>query len=1299
MNIKIIKRLSIYLLSIILVINFFNNPEYIKAASTGYHNVGHTWNHTSHNSSSDCNGCTAVAGKTNCSTCGASGKVKCIQCSGYGYTRTVSYTSAGTLVPGTTSKYFKMYVKQTGCSYCGGNSSTSKVSYYSTMSETSSSFITSTGSLKAGSGKEKCTTCGGDGAKSSTCSKCNGKGWNYKCKNSNCKQGYNDSWDHWKTESDYSSVCYEEANTYTVKYNGNGATSGSTDKSSHTYDKAKKLTANGFKRTGYTFKGWAKSASGDVKYDNKESVKNLTSTDDGTVTLYAVWKANTYTIEYKGNGATSGSMEDTTHTYDTAKALRTNAYKRTGYTFKGWAKSEDATSAKYDNKESVKNLTSTNKGTITLYAVWEVNTYSVKYNANGGTGSMSNSKHTYNSAKALTANAFKRTGYTFLGWAKTDDATSVAYTNKQSVKNLSSTDGATVNLYAVWKANTYTVTYNGNGASSGSMSKSTHTYNIAKNLTANAFKRSGYDFIGWGTKYNATSATYTNKQSVKNLKSAQGDNLILYALWKRTEKTVTYNTNGGTFSDATTTKTSKCYVNDAVNLNLTATKPGYIFVGWATESDGDVLDSYDMPNSNITLYARYSASVSGLHQKAFFVIWNKTNKQKKYQFNIPIKDETTSGYMYAISGLNATTSSLGTNIDGAFFVYDNANNYKAIKFKNNSIEEPEITIPNIYTQTTIFKFYDIAANDYSIIKLSESIAENTSYKPLSLPITLNGVGYKAPNGYYGGVTFSSTTGNTSATTSYTVDGEETHTYVYQPKSYVITLDANGGVHTNGSETSNYNVKYSGYYGSLPIPTREGHTFLGWYTEKSINSGVTNGRRISSTDVYTIAGNSTLYAAWKENTYHIIFDYGTNGGKTSSDEATKVVSICYGDTVTPDLLVEDGIKEGWEFIGWSKNPTSTTSDASFTMSVPSSGDSITLFALYKKTYTYTFKDSIGNQVITEILYNKETTGFIETPSIRDYTDWDVLGWTSSVTAEETYEKAQNIEYEIYDTSPVTMTYYAVYKKNIVIDFIVPDECNVIASISKDIYYNVGGSKTTLTFLIPTPSERENYTFVGWECSNGTEYLHTEKESDADWAITTIDSLTFTSTWNAYPKLYVSDYYFTLNRAISGEITSEVLLKDILATDEEDGEITDDTKLYIVNFNASEYTSLTCGAIFNITYRVRDEFGHVVEKEATVHIVDTDTRKDTYVSASRFIEERYLSGLADRSIWKTNLIYKTALSNALTSRSEKVSIEGMKYTFTAADIKAMKEYVKANGFSDIEDKNGRYGFRNLFMKGED
>ena len=154
--------------------------------------------------------------------------------------------------------------------------------------------------------------------------------------------------------------------------------------------------------------------------------------------------------------------------------------------------------------------------------------FSVKFNANGGTGTMANESFDYGTAKALTANAFTRSGYTFSGWATTASG-AVAYTDKQSVSNLSATDKATVNLYAVWKGGSYTMKFNANG---GSGSMATQTFEIGKGqaLAANEFTKSKYSFFGWSTSTSAVRA-YSDKEVVTDLTKMVNGTVNLYAIW------------------------------------------------------------------------------------------------------------------------------------------------------------------------------------------------------------------------------------------------------------------------------------------------------------------------------------------------------------------------------------------------------------------------------------------------------------------------------------------------------------------------------------------------------------------------------------------------------------------------------------------------------------------------------------------------------------------------------------------------------------------------------------------------
>ena len=143
--------------------------------------------------------------------------------------------------------------------------------------------------------------------------------------------------------------------------------------------------------------------------------------------------------------------------------------------------------------------------TVTAETVAPVITYSVKFNANGGTGTMANESFTLGTAKALTANAFTRTGYTFDGWA-TSATGAKAYTDKQSVSDLTTTAGATVNLYAVWtaarfmvidlsggsSATSYPITYLSAAPSNGFTNTTYRTTKLVlRRLEAGSFKMQG----------------------------------------------------------------------------------------------------------------------------------------------------------------------------------------------------------------------------------------------------------------------------------------------------------------------------------------------------------------------------------------------------------------------------------------------------------------------------------------------------------------------------------------------------------------------------------------------------------------------------------------------------------------------------------------------------------------------------------------------------------------------------------------------------------------------------------------
>ncbi len=152
---------------------------------------------------------------------------------------------------------------------------------------------------------------------------------------------------------------------YKIKYVLKGGKNHKKNPKTYTV-KTKTITLKAPNRTGYTFKGWYK----DSKYQKR--VKKIKKGSKGKVTLYAKWSENKYTILYDGNGSTSGNMVKTSNCkYSSAYQLRNNAFQRTGYVFVGWNTKKDGSGKSYENKETVKKLTSKKDGMITLYAQWK----------------------------------------------------------------------------------------------------------------------------------------------------------------------------------------------------------------------------------------------------------------------------------------------------------------------------------------------------------------------------------------------------------------------------------------------------------------------------------------------------------------------------------------------------------------------------------------------------------------------------------------------------------------------------------------------------------------------------------------------------------------------------------------------------------------------------------------------------------------------------------------------------------------------------------------------------------------
>lgn len=201
-------------------------------------------------------------------------------------------------------------------------------------------------------------------------------------------------------------------------------------------------------RKGYRFAGWF------TDEEFLHPIDKIESGSHGDLYLFAGWRPNEYTVKYDGNSADRGYTADTVHGYKAYGSLAECGYIKDGYHFTKWNKKAKGLGTSYSAGYSKNDFSNKEGDIITLYARWEPNKYTVKYDGNGATsGSTKSSTFTYDKKSKLANNGFKRYGYTFTGWLYDDGLANHFYQAGESrVFNLTTGTG-TVTFKAVWVAN------------------------------------------------------------------------------------------------------------------------------------------------------------------------------------------------------------------------------------------------------------------------------------------------------------------------------------------------------------------------------------------------------------------------------------------------------------------------------------------------------------------------------------------------------------------------------------------------------------------------------------------------------------------------------------------------------------------------------------------------------------------------------------------------------------------------------------------------------------------------------
>lgn len=450
-------------------------------------------------------------------------------------------------------------------------------------------------------------------------------------------------------------------NTFTIKYDANGG-SGTMVNTGVTYGTSVKTTQNMFSKKGHTFTGWYLYRASDSKwlYTNGSStawytesavpsgyykkmcaggasVSAETEVHKDTITFYAQWSPNIYTIILDNQGADSAGTTAYYEKYSkgnyTTKACSATIStiikpEKKGYTFKGYYTGKDGTGKQYIN--ALGTITATNStfdSNVILYAKWAANKYTIKHNANGGSGFMDDIIATYGEERSLGANMYTRTGYTFAGWA-TSPTGGVVYLDKESVLNLSEKNGDIITLYAVWEPIVVYVGMDAQGGSGGTQFfyqkyengffSSEFCTSTSEITGVTAPIRAGYtlqgfwdDLAGKGTPILSPLGLFLIENTYFLYDT------VVYADWKANTYIVTFDMqDGNNGTDSVKATYDKLFpMKDTDGMAVEAPiRDGYTFTGYFTEKNGagqqvynehmatDVIYKYE---KNITLYAHW----------------------------------------------------------------------------------------------------------------------------------------------------------------------------------------------------------------------------------------------------------------------------------------------------------------------------------------------------------------------------------------------------------------------------------------------------------------------------------------------------------------------------------------------------------------------------------------------------------------------------------------------------------------------------------------------------------------------
>ena len=848
-------------------------------------------------------------------------------------------------------------------------------------------------------------------------------------------------------------------NTYAISYNGNGNTGGTVPANGSYQAGGSSYTilggTNSPAKVGYTFDGWYTNSTGTGGTSYAVGASYSTTNN---LNLFAKWTVASRSVAYALDG---GSSTATTTTLtgkvvgNTITLPAANTMSKTGYVFAGWS---DGTTT-YAGGATWTVPASDNNFTLT--AQWTTQTLSYSYDTNGGGTAPAGGTKTYGQSLVLEpSTGLSKTGYTFTGW------------NDGSTTHQA---GATITLIASrvfvaqWSAQSFEISYDGNGHTSGGpiTPGSYIAGGVPYSIAANGFVKSGYNFDGWknsaGTSFIVGSGYST------------AANLTLIAQWTPASYTITYNTNGATSGSPTIASETWTY-SPTTPLTLssvgTLAKTGFTFSNWATTANATTGLTSASPTVNTTYYA----------------VWTATQYTVTYapgtgaSGSISSPGNKTLGQTFTLdSGSTLTPPAASGSVTYSFgFWSDTTKTYKG---------GATYVMPaaNVILTANWIAIYNVTYNPNGGVS-----SIGSSQKFVNEEITIGVAATRTGYNFVKWEDQSLVLWNPGDTTTVTA-GRFLFNAQWSAKNNTISFDGNNNTGGSVPENGTYTTDGAAYVipGNPGSLVRTGYTFIGWNTLAN-GTGTDYPAGVGST--YSAPADLALFAKWQANTYLISYNGNGATGGTAPGNGTYVTGAVNPYTVSTNSGTL--AKTGFTFDNWYTTSTGSggTAYTAGSGTLTTTSDLI-LYAKWSAA-SYTVSYASGDNAVSAPSQSTNAYGSSFTlPNALTRTGYTFLGWElGSGASANLYAAASTFT---MGSSAITFTakwgalsYVIVYSLN-------------GGSGSTPTQANVQHDQGFTTAAAPT---RSGFTFAGWSdgatttnASTSISNVTANKTLTAQWTI--------------------------------------------------------------------------------------------------------------------------------------------------------------------------------------------------------